>query len=186
MSEALDLLTMLPQAVTGDTLVARLISERGVLEWTNGILQFIVLVLGVVGLVIAVWLLMTVRQSVNRLNVLMEQFAVEVRPLVARATEVVSDTREVVAMLRTDVERVTGAASEVSAQLLRAADITATRVDEVNAVLEVLQTEVEHTALDAASTMRGLAAGTRALLRPRRRKRRANVPDEPEDPSTRV
>ena len=43
--------SLLQAAVRQDTLIARMIPERGVLDWTNGILQLVVLILGVVSLI---------------------------------------------------------------------------------------------------------------------------------------
>jgi hypothetical protein len=153
-----------------DTIIARMVSDRGVLDWTNGILQFVVLLLGVATLATMVWLLITVRRGVTQLNGILVDFADESRPLIAAATAVVTDAREVVAMLRTDAERVTDAASEISDRLLDAADTTARRVDDVNAVLDVLQVELEDTAIATVAAVRGVRVGARALnKRPRRK-----------------
>ena len=162
-------LNLLQSVASPDTLVARLISERGVLDWTNGILQLVVLLLGVATLVTLVVLLVTVRRGVIELNGQIKRFTAETRPLMASVTAVATDAREVVAMLRTDAERLTDAASIVSEQLISAAETTAQRVDDVNAVLDVLQAEIEDTAIDAAAVVRGIRVGARALAQPRRR-----------------
>ncbi len=159
-------------ATPPDTIIARMISERGVLDWTSGILQLIVLVLGVATLVTMVWLLITVRRGASAINRILTQFATDSRPLILAATAVVTDAREVVAMLRTDAERVTDAASEISERLLDAADTTAQRVDDVNAVLDVLQGELEDTALATFAAVRGVRGGARAFTN--RRHRRAD------------
>ena len=162
------------QAVTRpDTLIARVIPERGALDWTSGVLQLVVLLLGIASLVTLVILLLTVRRGVTRINALMEQFAADTRPLMATATEVMTDAREVVAMLRTDAERVSDAANAIGDQLMSAADSTARRVDEVNAVLDVLQNELEDTAIATVAAVRGVRSGAsvfgRGLRRPRHR-----------------
>ena len=172
--------TLLLQQATPapDTIVARMIAERGVLDWTSGILQLVVLTLGVGTLATMVALLITVRRGVMEASTVLKQFAVDTKPIIASATDVVTDAREVVAMLRTDVERVTGAAGVLSDQLLSAARITTERVDNVNAVLDVLQQEMEDTAISAAAAMRGVRAGTRALSgRGHRKRRRPSEPD---------
>jgi len=161
-------LRLLQSVTAPDTIVARMISERGVLDWTNGVLQLVVLLLGVATLVALVVLLITVRRGVIELNGLVRQFTAEARPLIASATAVATDAREVVAMLRTDAERLTDAASVISEQLIEAAETTAQRVDDVNAVLDVLQAELEDTAIDAAAVVRGIRVGARALTKPRR------------------
>lgn len=160
---------MLLQAVTRpDTIIARTIPERGLLDWTNGILQFIVLVAGIVMLAALAWLLVTVRRSVLEMNSLLKQLAAETRPLIASATAVATDARAVVSTVRSNVERVTSAASAVSEQLLHAAETTADRVDEVNAVLDVLQEELEDTAIATVAAVRGVRIGARALTTRRR------------------
>jgi hypothetical protein len=172
------ILPLLVQAAAqADTVVTRVIPVRGVLDWSSMILQLVVLLLGIATLATMVMLLATIRNGVARANAIMEQFAADARPLLGKATEVATDAREVVAMLRTDVERVTEAAEAISDQLLDAADITARRVDEVNAVLDVLQGELEGTAIAAAAAMRGVRAGTRALgKKGRNRRERDDTP----------
>ncbi|MBL0172328.1 MAG: hypothetical protein IPP90_16710 [Gemmatimonadaceae bacterium] len=123
-----------------------------------------------------VWLLITVRRGVNQVNGILTDFATETRPLIVAATAVVTDAREVVAMLRTDAERITDAASEISERLLDAADTTAQRVDDVNAVLDVLQGELEDTALATVAAVRGVRVGARALTK-RHRHRPDDAPD---------
>ena len=169
--------SLLQAAVRQDTLIARMIPERGVLDWTNGILQLVVLILGVVSLITLVALLITVRRGVERTNQLIDDFSKETRPLIAKATEVVADAREVVAMLRTDVERVTDAAGAISESLLDEAEITTRRVDDVNAVLDVLQDELEDTALSAVAAVRGVRGGARAFSERVRHRRDAGSPD---------
>lgn len=169
-------LALLQALTRADTIVARTIPERGLLDWTNGILQFVVLLVGLVMLAALVWLLITVRRSVMEVNGLLKQMAAESRPLIATATAIAADARAVTATLRKNVERVNDAAGAVSAQLLYAAETTADRVDEVNAVLDVLQAELEDTAIATVAAVRGIRIGARALT-PRRRRRRNEDPD---------
>lgn len=169
-------LTVLQAVTHADTIIARTIPERGLLDWTNGILQFVVLLAGLALLVTLVWLLLTVRRSVMEVNGLLKQFASETRPLITSATAVASDARAVVATLRRNVDQVSDAAGAVTSQLLYAAETTADRVDEVNAVLDVLQEELEDTAIATVAAVRGIRIGARALT-PRRRRRRNDDPD---------
>lgn len=154
-----------------DTIVARMVAERSVLDWTNGILAFTVLVLGIATLVTLILLMVQVRRSMIRTNILVEQFVADSGPVIKAVSAVAVDAREVVAMLRTDVERVTDAAGIISEQLIDIADTAAQRVDEINAVLDVLQDEIEHSAIGTVAAVRGVRVGTRELtkvLRPNR------------------
>lgn len=146
------------------------------LDWTNGVLALVVLLLACVALVTLVMLLITFRRSVIRTNALVEQLVADSKPLFASVTDVAQDAREVVAMLRTDVERVTDAAGAISDQLLDMADTAAARVDELNAVVDVLQQEIESTAIGAFATVRGVRAGARELVH-RRRTERDDAPE---------
>lgn len=168
---------VLMQALTrADTIIARTIPERGLLEWTNGILQFVVLLAGLAMLIALVWLLVTLRRSVMKIDGLLRELVADAKPLISSANDVTKDARAIVATVRKNVDRVNDAAGAVSAQLLYAAETTADRVDEVNAVLDVLQGELEDTAIATAAAVRGIRIGARALT-PRRRRRRNEEPD---------
>ncbi len=163
------------QAARTDTLIARVIPVRGVLDLSSGILQLVLLLLGIGSLVTLVVLLLAVREGVKRVNVLIEQFAADTKPLISKATAVVSDARDVVATLRSDVKRVTSAATAISDQLLDAADTTAKRVDDVNAVLDVIQGEFEASAISAAAMIRGVRTGAQTLTGERTRRREGST-----------
>jgi methyl-accepting chemotaxis protein len=184
---------MLLQAVTRpDTIIARTIPERGVLDWTNGILQLIVLLLAVAAIIALILLFLAMREGIKRLNATVDRLAADARPMLTSANAMVTDAREMVAMVRRDVERVTDAAGAVSDQLLDAAEVTAQRVDEVNAVLDVLQDELEDTVLSTAAAIRGVRVGAQTLAmglvrgssdrRPRRRRSRHRDSSDPTPP----
>ncbi|HYW31978.1 MAG TPA: hypothetical protein VE869_10770 [Gemmatimonas sp.] len=154
---------LLQAAAAPDTIVARMIPQRDLFDWTSGILQVIVLVLGVGMLVTLILLLLSVRAAVNKAHEAIERLSAETKPLLKRATDIADDAREVVAMVRTDVERVSEAATAVTEQLISAADVTSQRIDEVNAVIDVLQDELEDTAIATVSAIRGARVGARAL-----------------------
>lgn len=174
---------LLQAAAFPDTIIARTIPERGVLEWTSGVLQIVVLVLGIGVLIATILLILSMRAGVRKFNETVDRLTAETKPLLANATAIVGDAREVVAMLRTDAERVTDAAEALSMQLLGAAETTARRIDDVNAVLDVLQDELEDTALAAVSAVRGVRAGAGELAAglSQRRPRRTPAPVDADD-----
>jgi hypothetical protein len=174
---------LLQAAVFPDTIIARTIPERGMLEWTSGVLQIVVLVLGIGVLIATILLLLSIRTGVHKFNATVDRLNTETKPLLDNATAIVGDAREVVAMVRTDVERLTDAASALSERILDAADITARRVDDVNAVLDVLQDELEDSAISAVSAIRGVRVGAGELTGGLRRAqpRRSPVPVDADD-----
>ena len=100
--------------------------------------SLVTLIVCVVVLVALAFMLLATRRGLDSLKETVEKLYTDTRPLVVQATHVAEDAREVVAMLRTDVIRVTDAASAFSDQLLEAAATTERRIDEVNAVLDVV------------------------------------------------
>ena len=154
---------LIQASVLPDTIVARTVPVRGIFEYSSGILQILVLLLGIGVLIALVLLLLTVKKGIEKLNETVDKLSSEVRPLVKNANEVVGDARKLVARVRGDVERVSDAASVVSDQLLYAAEVTADRVDDVNAVLDVLQAELEDMAISTVSTVRGVSVGAKLL-----------------------
>ena len=169
-------------AASPDTIVARTMPVRGVFEYTSGALQIIVLLLGVGVLIALVMLVLTLRAGIDKLNSAIEGLAKDVRPLLTSASDVVADARHVVGRIRTDVDRVSKAAGAVTDQLLHAAEVTADRVDDVNAVLDVLQAELEDVAISTVAKVRGISVGARLLgaafgSRKRRSKRGAAMVD---------
>lgn len=177
MLTASSLVPSLLQAVsTADTIIAKTLPVRGVLEWTSGILQILVLLLGIGVLAAAIVLLIGIKKALDKIETSVEKLTAETRPLLASATGIANDAREVVAMVKIDVERVTDAAAAISEQLLDAAETTARRVDEVNAVIDVLQAELEHTAISTVAAVRGVRVGAAALGSPLAPSRTRTVP----------
>ena len=159
-----------------DTIVTRTIPDRGVLEWTSGLVQILVLLLAVGALVALILLLRAVRDGVLKLNGTLDRLAADTRPMLADASAIVRDARDTVATVKRDGAVVTDAAAAIGDTILDAAEVTARRVDEVNAVLDVVQDELEETAITAIAAVRGVRLGAHALAsrfpgkgRPRRR-----------------
>jgi hypothetical protein len=146
-----------------DTIVTRTIPDRGVLEWTSGLLQILVLLLAVGALVTLILLLRAVRDGVLKLNGTLDRLAADTRPMLADASAIVRDARDTVATVKRDVAVVTNAAAAVGDTILDAAAVTARRVDEVNAVLDVVQDELEETAITAIAAVRGVRLGAHEL-----------------------
>lgn len=163
-----------------DTIIARTIPDRGVLEWTSGVLQIVVLLLAVGALISLILLLMAMRDGVRKLNGTLERLTSDTRPLLANATAITNDAREMVATVKRDVTVVSDAAAAVGDTILDAAAVTAQRVDEVNAVLDVVQEELEETAITAIAAVRGARLGAHELASrlPGRGRRRRSARDD--------
>jgi len=85
------------------------------------------------------------------------------------------DVRQLVASIRHEAESLVGTSRELRARIVRAAAAAENRLADLDALFEVVQTEVESTVLDVAATVRlvrrGLSLvdwGRRALKRRRK------------------
>jgi hypothetical protein len=165
---------LLQAAAFPDTIVAKTMpAERSLFDYTSGTLQLVVLVLAVVVLGAMVFMLIALKRGLDSLKTTVEKFYVDARPIIAQASHVAGDAREVVAMLKTDVERVTHAAGAISDQLLDVADAAERRMDDIRAVLDVVQGELEETVLSTTATLRGVRMGGRAVASALRKSGRA-------------
>ncbi|MEQ9569663.1 MAG: hypothetical protein RLN75_05690 [Longimicrobiales bacterium] len=98
-------------------------------------------------------------------------------PLLERGKSVAANVEFISATLRTDVEGLHRSVRSLSDRLKQASDHMETRIEEFNALMEVVQGEAEDVFLDTASTARGVRAGARRLVRPERASdRRSGVP----------
>ncbi len=165
-------------AVAADTVVARIIPSHGVLEWITGLMELVVLLLGAVLLVQVLLLLLGLRRLVERSQLLVERIETDTRGILQRVTGLADDAAAMGASVRRNVERLSEAGGAMGDALLSATDTTQRRVDEVNAVLDVLQMELEDLALSVASWLRVLRGLSRRFLRrPRRRRPTTPPPD---------
>jgi hypothetical protein len=155
--------SLMQAASLPDTIITRVIPDRGVLEWTSGVLQILVLLLAVGALISLILLLQAMRDGVQKLNGTLERLNADTRPMLANANAIVGDAREMVATVKRDVAVVSDAAAAMGDTILDAATATAQRIDEVNAVLDVVQDELEETAITAISAVRGVRMGANAL-----------------------
>ncbi|HVH66553.1 MAG TPA: hypothetical protein VM716_01660 [Gemmatimonadales bacterium] len=75
----------------------------------------------------------------------------------------VGDVRQLVGAIRTEAESLVGTSRELRERIVRAADAAEARLGDLDALLEVVQQEVETTVLDVATTLRTVRRGLSLL-----------------------
>lgn len=90
-------------------------------------------------------------------------------PIQERGTAIADNVEYITAALRADVTRLTGSVNALNDRLRQASDHMEERIDDFNALMEVVQGEAEELFLDAASTAHGVKVGARTALKGRRR-----------------
>ena len=73
------------------------------------------------------------------------------------------DVRQLVTTIRTEAEGLVGTSQDLRGRIVKAADAAEARLADVDALFEVVQEEVETTALDVAATLRNVRRGLSLL-----------------------
>jgi uncharacterized protein YoxC len=159
--------TLLIQAahVLPDTLVTKQVPAvvgtfEKITSVASGLMTIALLVLAV-GLVPAAW---NFRKVYKKLNELIDRVYGDVAPLVRSASIVTEDAREIVAIVKGDVRQVQQTVAAANARLLKAVKEAEARLDEFNALIEVVQDEAESAFVNTASTMHGVRTGLAQVL----------------------
>ncbi len=164
MAIELEVLLALQVSAMPDTVVSLVIPpELTVFDYARGTLQILVLVVGLIALTAGALLAVTLRKSIIALQATVDRLSIDIKPLVHQATRLSEDAHDIVKTVRKEVDKLADATGEVSDRILDISDAAEERIDQVNALLDVLQDEVQDTALGAVATARGLKVGAAAL-----------------------
>jgi hypothetical protein len=99
-----------------------------------------------------------------------------VKALKGFAGPAITDVRQLIGSIRTEADALVGTSRDVRQRIVRAVDAAEDRLTSLDALAEVVQDELEETALDAAATMRNVRRGlsvwrwSRKLLKGKKRR----------------
>ena len=154
------------QGAVADTVVA--LQVHGPIEVATevailvGALSMAVLALAIVRLLLHVRHVMEEVRGAVRQNL---------GPVADRARGISDNVEYITGALRTDVARLTDSVKALTDRLHQASDRMEERIEEFNALMEVVQSEAEDLFIDTAATVRGVREGvregSRVLARPR-------------------
>ena len=119
-----------------------------------------VFVLILLGLALLFFQLRGIHGTVRELSGRLEK---RLDPVIDRGKEVAANVEFITGALRTDVQRVSDSVKSLSDRLQSASDRMEQRVEEFNALMEVVQTEAEDIFIGSAAAIHGVRAGARAL-----------------------
>ena len=101
----------------------------------------------------------------------------EARPLADKIRDIVTDTGKVADKLRTEIESIVDTTHDVHTRVVAAVDDADERLQDLGALLDVIQEEVEETVLDVGAALRSTRRGAgvlrgvkRALMGKKRRR----------------
>jgi hypothetical protein len=101
---------------------------------------------------------------------------VAVKAIKTLAGPAISDVRQLITSIKIEADALVGASRDVRHRIVRAADAAEERLTDLDALAEVMQGELEETALDAAATMKDVRRGlsvfrwSRKLLKGKKRR----------------
>jgi len=122
-----------------------------------------IVVIGVAIIVVAivtVALLLRLNRAIGELRIGVRQ---NLGPVSDRARSISDNVEYITQALRADTERLNASVKALSDRLHQASDHMEQRIEEFNALMEVVQDEAEGIFIDTASTMRGVKAGASAI-----------------------
>lgn len=152
-----------------DTVVTIAASPTGLQRWVDVLTSIASIVIALALIAIAIPLIPAAwnsRKMYARINKNIERFQGDVRPIVRNASDVMDNLNYISASIRTDVEQFKGTIDSAQTRLTAAAEVAEQRINELNALLGVVQEEAERIFIDTASTIRGVKVGASALQRP--------------------
>jgi len=71
----------------------------------------------------------------------------------------ITDVRQLITSIKSEADALVGTSRDVRNRIIRAADAAEERLTDLDSLAEVMQAELEETALDAAATMRDVRRG---------------------------
>ncbi|MCH8810815.1 MAG: hypothetical protein IID07_03225 [Gemmatimonadetes bacterium] len=113
--------------------------------------------------VISVVLLVVVLLFLRQLRRLLGSIQQHVQPVTDRARVAAENVEYITALVREDVQKVRASVSGLSDRLGEASDRMEERVEEFNALMDVVQDEAESVLLDTAALVRGVRAGAKTI-----------------------
>ncbi len=124
-------------------------------------LTFAAIALGL--LVVLTALLIQMRRTGRQLQEAASRLEEHAKPALDRAAVVAENLEYIAAVVRTDIEGLSRSVGKITDGLDQGASIVQERIEEFNALMEVVQGEAEEIFLRTASTVRGVQAGAARL-----------------------
>lgn len=151
-------------AALPDTVVMKQVAvERGTFETVtsiaSGIMTLTLLALAI-ALIPAAWAFW---RTFRRVRDMLDRVYADVMPLARHAGSIADNMDYITTSIRTDVQQVNATIASANQRLQQAARLTETRLNEFNALLQVVQQEAEQAFVSTAAAVRGVRTGAAAF-----------------------
>jgi hypothetical protein len=151
-------------AALPDTFVMKTVAaQRGWFEVVTGVASG-VLTLTILGLSVvlgpAAW---SFWRSFRKVRELLDRVYADVTPLTRHASNIADNLDYITTSIRNDVQQVNATIAAANRRLNQAVELTETRLNEFNALLQVVQQEAEQAFVSTAAVVRGVRTGAATL-----------------------
>jgi len=154
-----ELLQQVARALPDTIYTKQVVAEPGVWEKitsaASGVMTITVIIL-TVALVPAAW---NFRKSYKKISDMLDKIYGDVNPLMRHASAIADNVDYITTSIRVDVQQVSQTVAAVNQRLQQAVASAEDRMNELNALLDVVQEEAESAFLTTASTIRGVQTG---------------------------
>lgn len=121
----------------------------------SGIMTITVIIL-TIALVPAAW---NFRKSYKKVSDMLDKIYGDINPLMRHASAIADNVDYISTAIRVDIQQVSQTVAAVNQRLQQAIGATEDRINQLNALLEVVQEEAESAFVTTASTIRGVRTG---------------------------
>jgi uncharacterized protein YoxC len=154
-----ELLQQVARALPDTIYTKQIVAEPGLWEKitsaASGVITITVIVL-TVALVPAAW---NFRKSYKKVSDMLDKIYGDINPLMRHASAIADNVDYITTSIRVDVQQVSQTVAAVNQRLQEAVAGAQDRMNELNALLDVVQEEAESAFLTTASTIRGVQTG---------------------------
>jgi uncharacterized protein YoxC len=154
-----ELLQQVARALPDTIYTKQIVAEPGLWEKitsaASGVMTITVIVL-TVALVPAAW---NFRKSYKKVSDMLDKIYGDINPLMRHASAIADNVDYITTSIRVDVQQVSQTVAAVNQRLQEAVASAQDRMNELNALLDVVQEEAESAFVTTASTIRGVRTG---------------------------
>ena len=146
---------MLPDTIYTKEVVSEPSLWSKVTSIASGVMTITVIIL-TVALVPAAW---NFRKSYKKISEMLDKVYGDINPLMRHASAIADNVDYITTAVRVDVQQVSQTVAAVNQRLQQAAASAEDRINQLNALLDVVQEEAESAFVTTASTIRGVQTG---------------------------
>ena len=159
MSGGTELLLQIARSLPDTVYTKQILDEPGlwqkIITVASGVMSISIIVL-TVALVPAAW---NFRKSYKKISDMLDKVYGDINPLMRHASAIADNVDYISTAMRVDVQQVSQTVAAVNQRLQQAVGAAEDRINQLNALLDVVQEEAESAFVTTASTIRGVQTG---------------------------